>query len=92
MISKVCEMNQDSNFEESLYNNEISCKMRDFLKQELDINNNDNLTILKELNTILQNCSNLTVKQKLNYCDSQRYFIKLYLREFNKKLLRRTQI
>ena len=92
MISKVLETDHDLNFEEIFYKNEVSSNIYDFSKQELGINYNDNLKMLKEINLILQNCANLTVKQKLEYCDSQRYFMKLYLREFNKKLLRRTQI
>ncbi len=44
----------------------------------------DSLLILRKIQSILINCSNLTREQKLYYCHCQRYFMKLYLREFNK--------
>ena len=45
----------------------------------------DNLVILKELNSILKKCSYLSPKQKLDYCNSQRYFMKMFLRDINRK-------
>ncbi len=44
-------------------------------------NKNEYLVILNDIHSILSNCSNLTNKQKLDYCNSQRYYMKLYLRE-----------
>ncbi len=46
---------------------------------------NENLKILNDLQDILQNCTNLTQKEKLEYCKSQRFFMKLYLREVNRR-------
>jgi hypothetical protein len=46
---------------------------------------NENLQLLKEIQSILRNCTHLTGKQKLLYCESQRYFMKLYLREVNRQ-------
>ena len=46
---------------------------------------NENLKILKDLQDILQNCTNLTQKEKLEYCKSQRFFMKLYLKEMNRR-------
>ncbi len=46
---------------------------------------NDNLKILKDLQDILQNCTKLTQKEKLEYCKSQRFFMKLYLKEMNRR-------
>ncbi|MBN1214151.1 MAG: hypothetical protein JXA99_01790 [Candidatus Lokiarchaeota archaeon] len=42
--------------------------------------------IAKDLQNILKNCSNLTNEQKSEYCKSQRYFIKQYLQNLNKKI------
>ena len=42
---------------------------------------NENLKILKDIQDILYNCTILTQKQKLEYCKSQRFFMKLYLKE-----------
>lgn len=54
-------------------------------EQELEEFKNDNLIILKEIQAILQNCSTLTDKEKWDYCNSQRYFMKLYLKEISKR-------
>ena len=41
----------------------------------------ENLKILNDIQDILQNCTKLTQKEKLEYCKSQRFFMKLYLKE-----------
>ena len=46
---------------------------------------NENLKILKDIQDILQNCTILTQKEKLEYCKSQRFFMKLYLKEMNRR-------
>ncbi len=45
----------------------------------------DNFKLLTDISNVLQKCRHLTDKDKLLYCQSQRYFMKLYLREINKK-------
>jgi hypothetical protein len=45
----------------------------------------DNFKLLTDIQTVLQKCSHLTDKDRLMYCQSQRYFMKLYLREINKR-------
>lgn len=42
---------------------------------------NDYLIILSDIYSILSNVKDLTNNQKLEYCNSQRYYIKLYLKE-----------
>ncbi|MFX1279240.1 MAG: hypothetical protein ACFFA3_07470 [Promethearchaeota archaeon] len=44
----------------------------------------DNFKLLADIQNVLQNCKHLTDKDRLNYCTTQRYFMKLYLREINK--------
>ena len=44
----------------------------------------DNFKLLTDIQNVLQNCRHLTDKDRLNYCITQRYFMKLYLREINK--------
>ena len=44
----------------------------------------EHLLTLRKLHKILKNGQNLSDKQKLDFCDSERYFMKLYLRELNK--------
>jgi hypothetical protein len=44
----------------------------------------DNFKLLTDIQNVLQNCRHLTDKDRLYYCNTQRYFMKLYLREINK--------
>ena len=44
----------------------------------------EHLLTLRKLHKILQNGQNLTDQQKFDFCSSERYFMKLYLRELNK--------
>jgi hypothetical protein len=46
----------------------------------------ENLSTLQKIHAILLNCVNLNEKQKLEFCTSQRYFMKLYLKKLNEKL------
>lgn len=45
----------------------------------------DNFKLLTDIQRVLQRCTHLTQRDKLLYCQSQRYFMKLYLREINKQ-------
>jgi hypothetical protein len=45
----------------------------------------DNFKLLTDIQNVLQKCKHLTNKDKFLYCQSQRYFMKLYLREINKQ-------
>lgn len=42
---------------------------------------NEYLVILNNISSILINYTNLTNKQKLEHCNNQRYYMKLYLKE-----------
>ncbi|MFX1410241.1 MAG: hypothetical protein ACFFA6_07805 [Promethearchaeota archaeon] len=46
----------------------------------------ENLVILKKVHSILLNCINLTKKQKLEFAESERYFMKLYLKRLTSKI------
>ena len=41
----------------------------------------ENLITLQKIHAILLNCSNLSKNQKLEFCESERYFMKLYLKK-----------
>jgi hypothetical protein len=41
----------------------------------------ENLSTLQKIHAILLNCVNLSKKQKLEFCESERYFMKLYLKK-----------
>lgn len=53
--------------------------------QEVEDLCDENLTSLKKIHAILLNCSNLSKNQKLEFCESERYFMKLYLRQLKEK-------
>jgi len=44
------------------------------------------LSVSNDIHSILSNCPELTNNQKLDYCNSQRYFMKLYLSDIVIKL------
>jgi hypothetical protein len=67
-------------FYEKEIRNEINKKLQDFPRK----NSIDNMNLLKEIQEILKKCTHLTPEQRLLYCQSQRYFMKLYLREVNR--------
>jgi len=46
----------------------------------------ENLITLKKIHAILLNCLNLNEKEKIEFCNSERYFMKLYLKKLNDKL------
>jgi hypothetical protein len=46
----------------------------------------ENLTTLKKIHAILLNCLNLTKKQKLEFAESERFFMKLHLKKLLDKL------
>ncbi|MFX0083806.1 MAG: hypothetical protein ACFE94_18810 [Candidatus Hodarchaeota archaeon] len=46
----------------------------------------ENLITLKKVHAILLNCLNLNEKEKLEFCNNERYFMKLFLKKLNDKL------
>ena len=46
----------------------------------------ENLVTLKKVHSILLNCINLTKKQKLEFAESERYFMKMYLKKLTEKI------
>ena len=53
-------------------------------EEEIEFQTDGHFEMLKEVQSILKHCTNLTDDQKLAYCTSQRYFMKEYLRNFSK--------
>ena len=45
----------------------------------------ENLITLQKIHAILLNCSNLSKKHKLEFCESERYFMKLYLQKLKER-------
>ncbi|MFX0147902.1 MAG: hypothetical protein ACFE8E_09130 [Candidatus Hodarchaeota archaeon] len=67
-------------FDDSEINYSVESELAEF-KEKSKI---DNFNLLQEIQTILQKCAHLNPRQRLMYCESQRYFMKQYLREVNK--------
>jgi hypothetical protein len=72
------------NLKELFYDIDISAEIKRKIEDIPRNSINENLKLLHQIQSILQNCSHLTDKQKLLYCESQRYFMKLYLRDVNR--------
>ncbi len=85
MSSNVDKSDQILRITDLFYEEKIKKELIEDLKSILDEPENENYIILKEIQEILENCSDLTDKQRLDYCKSQRFFMKLYLREINKR-------
>ncbi|MFX1429904.1 MAG: hypothetical protein ACFFCY_07025 [Promethearchaeota archaeon] len=72
---------KDLFYEPKVFNQVISKKIEEIPQKS----RYDNFKLLIDISNVLQNCRHLTDKDKLLYCQSQRYFMKLYLREINKE-------
>ncbi|MFX0003104.1 MAG: hypothetical protein ACFE9C_05680 [Candidatus Hodarchaeota archaeon] len=88
IISKIEDSEPILNLKDLFYEpkvfNEVSRKKIDKIPQKSKY---DNFKLLTDISNVLQKCRHLTDKDKLLYCQSQRYFMKLYLREINKEKL-----
>jgi hypothetical protein len=43
------------------------------------------MTMIKDIQKIIEKCADLSTQEKLDFCKSQRYFIKEYLKNLNRK-------
>jgi len=73
------------NLRDLFYDIDISADIKQKIENIPRNSINENLKLLQQIQSILKNCSHLTDKQKLLYCESQRYFMKLYLRDVNRQ-------
>ena len=60
---------------------EFNFRFLDYLKKGIENIPENYLAIIKKIHSILIDCPDLTRKQKFEYCNIERYFIKLYLKE-----------
>ena len=60
---------------------EVNISFLDFLNNGIDNIAENYMAIIKKIHKILADCPDLTKEQKLDYCNIERYFIKLYLKE-----------
>ncbi len=73
------------NLKDLFYDEEVKKAIEVKIQQLPEKNKSANLKLLQEIQTVLQRCTHLTENQRLMYCESQRYFMKQYLREMNKQ-------
>ena len=73
------------NLKDLFYEENLKDEIVDKINQLPEKNKRANLNLLQEIQTVLQRCTHLTEKQRLMYCESQRYFMKQYLREMNRQ-------
>jgi len=73
------------NLKDLFYDEELKEEVEAKIKNLPEKNKRSNFKLLQEIQTVLQRCTHLTEKQRLMYCESQRYFMKQYLREMNKQ-------
>lgn len=73
------------NLKDLFYDEELKEEIEAKIISLPEKNKRSNFKLLQEIQTVLQRCTHLTEKQRLMYCESQRYFMKQYLREMNKQ-------
>jgi len=73
------------NLKDLFYDEELKKEIGIKINQLPEKNKRSNLKLLQEIQNVLQRCAHLTEKQRLMYCESQRYFMKQYLREMNRQ-------
>jgi len=73
------------NLKDLFYDEELKEEIETKISNLPEKTKRSNFKLLQEIQTVLQRCTHLTEKQRLMYCESQRYFMKQYLREMNKQ-------
>jgi hypothetical protein len=73
------------NLKDLFYDAEVKEEIKAKIEQLPEKSKRSNFKLLEEIQNVLQRCTHLTEKQRLMYCESQRYFMKQYLREMNKQ-------
>jgi hypothetical protein len=85
MISRIEDFEPALNLKNLFYEPKLKKEISDRQIEELPrAAKYDNFKLLTDIQNVLQSCKHLTDKDKLLYCQSQRYFMKQYLREINK--------
>ncbi len=60
-------------------NNSNSNLVNDLIIQECDIAKKEYFIIVEDIHTLLKNCKELSNNEKLDYCNSERFYMKKYL-------------
>ncbi|MFX1347496.1 MAG: hypothetical protein ACFE92_02370 [Promethearchaeota archaeon] len=77
---------QKSNYyERKLYKNNLTKDDGTILKQINESVKENHFDMIKEIHNILNSSKSLTQNQKFAYCNSQRFFMKLYLKRISRE-------
>ena len=58
----------------------VSTIDNDSFIQQCDVIKREYLIMINDIHYLLENCKDLSNQQKLEYCNSERYYMKLYLK------------
>ncbi|MFX0000270.1 MAG: hypothetical protein ACFE9Q_01020 [Candidatus Hodarchaeota archaeon] len=77
---------QQSKFsEQKLYEHDLIKDNKSILKHLNEGVKKNHFNMIKEIHNILKSSKNLTQNQKFAYCNSQRFFMKLYLKRISRE-------
>lgn len=72
-----------SHFSESnLFKNDYNIRLQPYYKGSMD----DDLEMIKKIHFTLKYSQDLSQKKKYDYCNSQRFFMKLYLKRISNRI------
>ena len=54
--------------------------IHDLVIKECEIAKKEYLTLINDIHGVLEHCDDLTIDQKLEYCTSERFYMKQYLK------------
>ena len=72
---------QESMIQEFIVYKKPGQDSNEYVIKKFDKTKEQNLEMLNLIKEILENTANLTPKQIIDYCNSQRYFMKLYFKQ-----------
>jgi len=76
----------DLDVKESIYAREEIKDSITIFDNDIETLCDDNLIMLEKVHAILINCNNLSKKQKIEFCENERFQMKLYLKKLMNKI------
>jgi hypothetical protein len=84
-IKKKKEKSEKSKIQEFIVYQKPGQETNEYVIKKFDKTKEQNLEMLNLIKEILNNTAKLSPKQILDYCQSQRYFMKLYFKQLQKE-------
>ena len=79
-------LQKSNHFEITLYYDNLIKDEQRILQQINESVKENHFNMIKEIHQILKSAKNLTQNQKFGYCNSQRFFMKLYLKRICREI------